>query len=226
MWVGVGNAKGVPIFLALSKLETTVVDYQHHSLGIHYNTWLGRKGNLRLTERMWKGGTRHQCGEGGRHQPGANPQARGQCTALVCGAGKRGGRGREVQGVNLTKIVDTARKAAQRNPVGYTPANWREKGAQKGKDAEGEEPQGTAAGPRYQTARHQLERAPGRQGGGPEYCVTKQRGTSWKTPQGAREGGRECDAPRCLPGRHSGRRGVRGLPCDVLARAPGGTSSM
>lgn len=51
----------------------------------------------------------------------------------------------------------------------------------------------------------------------------------WRIPLGAgdgKDGTRERDAPRCLPKRHSGRHGVRGLPCAARARAPGGTSSL
>lgn len=52
--------------------------------------------------------------------------------------------------------------------------------------------------------------------------VTKRSGTSGRISQGVGEAA----APRDLPGRHPGRRDVRGLPCDASARAPDGTYSM
>ena len=91
--------------------------------------------------------------------------------------------------------------------IGGTPTavgGGEEKEERGSKDAGGEEPQCTAAGPRYQTARHQA--------GGSSTALG--RGPGNRTH------------PLAFPGdSHPGRRGVRRLPCDALARAPGGTFS-
>lgn len=63
-------------------------------------------------------------------------------------------------------------------------------------------------------------RRTGRNGNGPTLP------TNWRVPRGAGDGGRERDTPRRLSGRHSGRSGVRGLPCVSPAWAPSGTSTM
>lgn len=64
--------------------------------------------------------------------------------------------------------MEIAREVEKRNLAGREPADWGEKEEQRAEDAGGVgELEGTEAGLRYQTVRHQLQDPPGRMGRDP-----------------------------------------------------------